>query len=155
MQSKLLILTSHSILTQGQPVPTLTLLRQMPDRIAIGVPILIPIWTHLPQVTQLSDMCCLAETPAKLVYCDISLQITAKTMQLLPLTGQNKKHITTTLLTTVNKLIPNCCKDNGLTSLLRALARDGMLAGHITGCRQRGKRQDVDRKRTSVIIIIK
>ena len=39
LQTKLSISPSHSKLTPGQPVPTLTLYRQAPGRVATGVPI--------------------------------------------------------------------------------------------------------------------
>ena len=39
-------------------------------------------WTHLPQVTQLCDLCCVEETPAELVYCDSFLTVTVVTVPL-------------------------------------------------------------------------
>ena len=47
-----------------------------------------PLWTHLPQITQLCALCCLEETTAQQVYCDSFLPTTAVTMQFLLLPGQ-------------------------------------------------------------------
>ena len=59
-----------------------------------------PIWTHVHQIIQLSDMCCLEETLAKLVCCDIFLQTAAISMQFLLPTRRNKEFITLMILTT-------------------------------------------------------
>ena len=44
------------------------------------------IWTHLHQISQLCGLCCLEETTATLVHCDVFLHITAATMHFLLLT---------------------------------------------------------------------
>ena len=47
----------------------------------------------------LSDLCCVEETPTKLVYCDSVLSITEVAMQFLLLPGQKKSGVTTKTLT--------------------------------------------------------
>ena len=39
--------------------------------------LLNPVWTDLPQITQLWSLCCIEEATARLVYCDIFLPVTA------------------------------------------------------------------------------
>ena len=42
-----------------------------------------PVWTDLPQITQLCDLSCLEETTARLVCCDRFLPVTAVTNAIL------------------------------------------------------------------------
>ena len=87
-----------------------------------GVTGLNPIWTNLPQITQLCSMCCSEETTAKLVYCDSSLPVTVVAMQFLFLPGQKKYGATMKALTTVNKHTPRRRTDYRLSSLLRLIS---------------------------------
>ena len=77
----------HSILTPSDPVLALTPLRQAPGRVAT---MFNPVWTHLPQITQLCGLCCDEETSTIFVDCACFLPITALTMRFLLLPGEMK-----------------------------------------------------------------